>query len=67
VYVIFWMLCIRSFSYSILDVCGGFPRRWPDEDYFGTFDEVGVANKYILKTILDSPYPKNANVRVVVF
>jgi hypothetical protein len=57
----FWL----GFILTEIDVCGGFPKQWPNEKDFDTFTEVQSINKFILKTILDQPYPKNANVRIL--
>ncbi|CAO2652691.1 Nn.00g021020.m01.CDS01 [Neocucurbitaria sp. VM-36] len=42
-------------------VCGGFPTRWANTETYTTIEEVGEINKYVLRSILEGPYPSQGN------
>jgi hypothetical protein len=49
--------CRLANARILVNVCGGFPALWPNEPETDTLTVVESSNKYVLRTILESPYP----------
>lgn len=52
---------IRLYSCTTVDVCGGFPVQYPNEEIYATLDSINSANQYILEEIMTRPYPTTGN------
>ncbi|CAI6255679.1 unnamed protein product [Periconia digitata] len=42
-------------------VCGGYHTQYPTDDDMRVLEYLGYENKYLLKSILDRPYPNNSD------